>query len=238
MTRLATALAALLMATIVPTAVHADAKLKMLRGEFRFPLVCRLPADIVFNVYEKKSKHQGRSTIHFDGLNGTRLTEDAVARILETRVDGGDLVVAFEANGYDSGVFAKESTFEVVVRSGNGGGVDDDGESDQDSDHDSSADSDRDSNADSSADSSADSDRDSSGDSDHDSDGGKGGKKKCMRVRIHQDTSCKRPILLHTPYRAKAVGTVTYTSGVGPCVRGGTVSVRDTSWGRIKSTYR
>jgi hypothetical protein len=92
-----------------------DDKLYWLAGEFRVP--CTDPADITFTVYEKDNWDQpeGTATAYFDGTALTGITNDLVALLMYAQVDAGELVVGYEAFGFDDDKFKTETSLEIIV---------------------------------------------------------------------------------------------------------------------------
>ena len=92
-----------------------DDKLYWLAGEFRIP--CSAPADLTFTVYEKDDwdEPEGTATAHFDGTTLSGITNDQFALLMYADVDGGDLIVGFEAFGFDNDKFKTSTSLEIIV---------------------------------------------------------------------------------------------------------------------------
>jgi len=94
-----------------------DDKLYWIAGEFRVP--CSSPGDVTLTVYD--SDHfddpEGAATGYFDGNNLTDVTNDDVALLMGALIDGGELVVYFEAFGFEHFPprFKASTSFEIVV---------------------------------------------------------------------------------------------------------------------------
>ncbi len=77
------------------------------------------PVHVILKVYEGKTpdpaKLKGTSEADFDGATMTGLMFDTVAEITQISTAGGELTVAFTANGYDGGTFKADSYFEVLL---------------------------------------------------------------------------------------------------------------------------
>ncbi len=92
-------------------------KLYWIAGDFRIP--CSSPGNVTLNIYDANhfDDPKGTATGYFDGTGLTGITNDAVAQLWEASLDGNDLVVGFEAFGFDNDPprFKAKTSFELVV---------------------------------------------------------------------------------------------------------------------------
>ena len=92
-----------------------DDKLYWVAGEFRVP--CTAPADLTVQVFENDrwDQPEGTATAYFDGTSVSAVTNDLVALIQGARMEGGTMVVEFEAFGWDNDKFKASTSFELTV---------------------------------------------------------------------------------------------------------------------------
>jgi hypothetical protein len=92
-----------------------DDKLYWLAGEFTID--CDAPADLTFRVYENDhwNDPKGIATATFDGSSLTNVVNDQVAQLMYARMEGGLMIVGFEAFGFDNDKFKTETSLEIVV---------------------------------------------------------------------------------------------------------------------------
>jgi hypothetical protein len=101
-----------------PVDCPEDHNLYWLAGEFRVscPVV---PTDLTFTVYESDhfDEPEGIATAHFDGSSLSSVTGDAVALLYGAHLEGEELVVQFEAFGFDHSPphFKAETSLELDV---------------------------------------------------------------------------------------------------------------------------
>jgi hypothetical protein len=100
---------------VPPVECPYDDKLYWLAGEFY--LDCAAPADLTFTVYEKDQWDQprGTATATFDGSSLTNVVNDLVALLAYARMDGDQMVIGFEAFGFDNDKFKTETSLEIMV---------------------------------------------------------------------------------------------------------------------------
>ncbi|OGF23032.1 MAG: hypothetical protein A2V63_08645 [Candidatus Eisenbacteria bacterium RBG_19FT_COMBO_70_11] len=84
-----------------------------LTGEFHISLASCTPGPITLNLYEKDSNLKGTSTATWTGTDLINIVCDDLACIQSASVQGGELVIVFEASGWGKkGEFATETSFE------------------------------------------------------------------------------------------------------------------------------
>ena len=92
-----------------------DDKLYWVAGEFLVP--CSNPANITFWTYEKDhfDEPEGTATAYFNGTSLTNVTNDLFAQLMKATVVNGQLLIEFEAFGWDNDKFKTETGFAVTV---------------------------------------------------------------------------------------------------------------------------
>jgi len=94
-----------------------DHHLYWLAGNFQVP--CSSPGNVTLTIYDSDhfNDPRGTATGYFDGSSLTNIVEDDVARLMGAYMDGGELVIVFEAFGFDHfpAHFKATTSFEIVV---------------------------------------------------------------------------------------------------------------------------
>jgi len=102
---------------IDPVECPFDNKLYWIAGDFRVPYSA--PGNVSFTIYNRDRFNDPKGTAigYFDGSSLTNVVEDDFARIMSAYVDGNELVIVFEAFGFDRypGRFKASTSFEVMV---------------------------------------------------------------------------------------------------------------------------
>jgi hypothetical protein len=103
-----------------PVECPFDNKLYWIAGDFRIPNPGL--GNVSFTIYYKDrfNDPKGTASGYFDGSSLTNIVEDDVARLMSAYVDGSELVIVFEAFGFDRypGRFKSSTSFEIVVDGG------------------------------------------------------------------------------------------------------------------------